>query len=72
MYVELTKKFEMVGNPELFAIQDLTVSDLELIPVALIDVKHHSLQDAEVFKTQRESCLEMYHKIDQELIKSRS
>jgi hypothetical protein len=65
MYIEQTS----TGR---FALQDLTEAQLELIQNGLIEVKHHSLQDAELFKTERASCVDMFQKIDNELVKSRS
>lgn len=65
MYVEETT----TGK---FAIQDLSTDELELLQSGLIEVKQHSLQDPEVFKQQRASCIDMFLKIDAELIKSRS
>ena len=65
MYVEVTE----TGR---FAIQELTESQLELIQNGLIEVKQHSLQDAEQFKSERASCIEMFEKIDQELVNARS
>jgi len=67
MYVEKTN-----NTFPTFAIQDLTFAELEIVQMALIDVKHHSLQDPEVFKEQRQSCNEMFLKIDQELRKAKS
>lgn len=65
MYVEET-------NTGRFAIQDLSIDELELLQTGLIDAKQHSLQDAEVFKSQRASCIEMFEKIDREIINART
>lgn len=64
MYVEQTTN-------KLFAIQHLTETEMELLMNGLIEVKQHSLQDAEAFKDLRASCNEMFQKIDQELRRSR-
>lgn len=65
MYVEQTSS----GR---FALQELTAEEMELLMNGLIEVKQHSLKDPEQFKTQRQSCNEMFLKIDLELRKSRS
>jgi hypothetical protein len=72
MYVEQTKDFETIGNPAQFAIQDLTIEELELIQSSLVTFKEHSLQDAEVFKVPRKLAVDMFEKIDQELVNARS
>lgn len=69
MYVEI---LDHSSGKAKFAIQDLTIDELELLQSGLIEVKQHSLQDAEVFKEQRSSCNEMFQKIDHELRNSRS
>lgn len=69
MYVEIS---DSTPGKSRFALQDLTSDELELLQSGLIEVKQHSLQDAEVFKVQRSSCNEMFQKIDQELRNSRS
>lgn len=63
MYVEITSK----DGPPRFAIHELNEMELELLQSGLIEVKQHSLQDAEVFKNERTACNEMFQKIDQEL-----
>ena len=71
MYVEILT----TTNPSRkarFALQDLTTEELELLQSGLIEVKHGSLQDPEMFKEQRSSCDEMFLKIDHELRNSRS
>lgn len=72
MYVEQTRKFETIGNTERFAIQDLTIDELELIQSSLVTLKDHSLQDAEVFKEPRKLVVDMFQKIDHELVNARS
>jgi hypothetical protein len=67
MYVEITDN----GTFKKFAIQELTRNELELLQNGLIEVKQHSLQDAELFKDARNSCIDMFNKIDNELIKSK-
>ena len=64
MYVEQTSK-------GLYAIQDITPDELELLRSGLIELKQHSLQDAEIFREQRTSCINMFQKIDLELVNSR-
>ena len=68
MYVEITNN----DFPKKFSLQDLSFAEMEIVQMALIDVKHHTLQDPEVFKEQRSSCNEMFLKIDQELRKAKS
>ncbi len=65
MYVEETSN-------GCFAIQDLTIGELELLQESLITYKQVKLQDPEVFKFERRSCIEIYDKIDAELIKSKT
>ena len=65
MYVEET-------TPGKFAIQDLNADQLELLMNGLIEVKQNSLKDAETFKVERDSCVDMFQKMDQELMKSKS
>jgi len=65
MYAEQTQN-------GLFALQDLTPDEMELLMNGLIEVKQHSLQDAETFKDLRSSCNDMFQKIDKELRNSRS
>lgn len=72
MYVEITKNFETIGSPERFAIQDLTANELELFQEGLIELKNNKLKDPEAFKDDRRSCVEMFQKIDSELVKSKS
>ncbi|OFX52414.1 MAG: hypothetical protein A2066_21710 [Bacteroidetes bacterium GWB2_41_8] len=71
MYVEILTT-DLHSRKARFAIQDLTSDELELLQSGLIEVKHSSLQDAEVFREQRASCDEMFQKIDKELRNSRS
>lgn len=71
MYVEILTPDHSPQKAR-FAIQDLTTEEMELLQSGLIDLKQHSLQDAEAFKDQRVSCNEMFQKIDQELRNSRS
>ena len=68
MYVEITNN----NFPKKFSLQDLSFAELEILQMGLIDTKHHSLHDTEVFKEQRSSCNEMFLKIDQELRKAKS
>lgn len=68
MYVEKTNNQHQKPR---FEIKDLTTEEMELLQSGLIEVKQHSLQDAEIFKIQRESCNEMFLKIDLELRNSR-
>lgn len=72
MYVEITSKPIVPKGPTLFAMHDLTEMQLELIQNGLIEVKQHSLQDAEAYKEERAACIEIFQKIDDELVKSRS
>ena len=65
MYVEQTQN-------DRFALQDLTIDELELIQSSLVTLKDHSLQDAETFKKPRELVVTMFQKIDQELVNARS
>lgn len=65
MYVEET-------SPGRFAIQDLDSDQMELLMSGLIEVKQHSLPDFKQFKKEREQCVDMFRKIDDELVKSRS
>lgn len=71
MYVEITKPYKNPSNPIRFAFQDLTQAELELFQEALIDYKKNRLQDADAFREDRRSCVEMFQKIDAELIKSK-
>lgn len=65
MYAEQTQN-------GLFALQDLNIEELELIQSALVAFKEHSLQDAEVFKVPRKLAVDMFEKIDLELVNARS
>ncbi len=71
MYVEIVNP-----NPDQrqvrLALQDLTIDELELIQSSLVTLKEHSLQDAETFKEPRKMVVEMFQKIDQELVNARS
>jgi len=69
MYVEISTNDPLKPR---FSIQDLTADELEVMQAGLIEAKHGSLQDPEVFKVQRASCEEMFKKIDLELRNSRS
>lgn len=71
MYVEIITENKDLGRVR-FAVQDLSLCELELIQESLITYKQTKLQDAEVFKDDRRDCIEMYEKIDTELIRSRS
>jgi len=71
MYVEIITQNLDPRNSR-FSIQDLTPDEMELLMNGLIEVKQHSLQDAETFKELRATCEEMFQKIDRELRKSRS
>jgi hypothetical protein len=55
-----------------FALQDLTIDELELIQSSLVTLKDHSLKDAEAFKEPRKLVVAMFQKIDQELVSARS
>lgn len=68
MYVEKTESKS--GEPR-FAIHDLNISESELLAHGLIELKSRALQDAETFKQQRASCIEMFQKIDRELTNAR-
>lgn len=65
MYVEQTQN-------DLFALQDLTIEELELIQSSLVTLKEHSLQDAEAFREPRKMVVDMFQKIDLELVNARS
>ncbi|KKQ19251.1 MAG: hypothetical protein US34_C0024G0002 [Candidatus Nomurabacteria bacterium GW2011_GWC2_36_9] len=71
MYVEI-----VTPNPDSkqsrFALQDLTIEELEIIQSSLVTFKQHSLQDPEVFKIPRQLIVAMFQKIDQELVNARS
>lgn len=67
MYIEITSK----GNQPRFAMHELTEMEIELIQNGLIQVKQHSLQDAEAFKAERSACNDMFMKIDLELRNSK-
>lgn len=68
MYVEITSN----EGPPQFAIHDLNEMEMELLQSGLVEIKRHSLQDAETFRDERTACNEMFNKIDQELRNSRS
>jgi hypothetical protein len=67
MYVEVTNN----EKPKKFAIHELTAEDLELLQGGLINYEQNGLPKSNEFSTQRESCVDMYKKIDQELLYSR-
>jgi len=69
MYVEQTETNP--GN-ERFSIQDLTLNEMELLMEGLLTLKTMKLVDPEAFKDDRRSCVEMFQKIEVELLKSRS
>jgi hypothetical protein len=71
MYVEIVSS-NLPPQKSLFSIQALTADELELLQNGLIELKKHSLQDHEAFKVQRDSCNDMFMKIDKELRLSRS
>lgn len=55
-----------------FTLSELTQSEMELIQMGLVHIKQQSLRDPEVFKRERESCDEMFLRIDLELISSKT
>jgi len=72
MYVEQTGPIKTIVEHKQFAIKELTLGELELIHESLITYKQFKLQDPEVFKHDRRSCIEMQQKINLELINSRT
>ena len=68
MYVEITKQDE---KAPLFAINELTTDEMELLQQGLIELKSNRLKDPEEFREMRRSCVDMFRKIDTELINSR-
>lgn len=69
MHVETTTPETTLPQNALLAFQDVTVDQAEIIIEALIHYK--SKLDAEEFKAARSSCVDMFQRIDSELIKSR-
>ncbi|MBL7971729.1 MAG: hypothetical protein JNL03_09425 [Prolixibacteraceae bacterium] len=62
---------ETTTNPEdaRFELQDVTTSDAEILMEALVLYK--SKLDAEEFRDTRKSCIDMFNKLDTELIRFR-
>lgn len=58
----VSKEFDLTG---------LTQSELELLQEGLIGLKHNQLKEAEQFKAERHSCVEMYHAIDRAIVESK-
>lgn len=72
MYVEITNELPACAGKAMFAIHELTVNELELLQEGLVELKNNKLKDAETFKDDRRACVEMFNKIDAELVRSKS
>lgn len=72
MYVEITNELPAYAGKAMFAIHELTVNELELLQEGLVELKNNKLKDAEAFKDDRRACVEMFNKIDAELVRAKS
>ena len=51
-------------EPKTFNLQGLTKFEIDLLQEGLIELKNNRLKDAEEFKAERRSCVEIYQAID--------
>jgi hypothetical protein len=54
-------------EPKTYNMMGLSKSEIELLQEGLIVLKSNRMIDAEEFRAERKSCVEMYHAIDAEL-----
>lgn len=66
MYFEITSK-----KPLRFAAQDLNQEEAEMLANALIEIKTKRFNDASKFEHERKKCVDMYNKIDTELVNAK-
>lgn len=66
MYVEITNASDKT-NP-LFAFQNLNSLEIDILTEALVIYKNH-LPATEEFRNVRQSCVEIFHKIEAETTK---
>lgn len=52
-------------GPTTFNLLGLSQFEVELLQEGLIELKNNKLKDAEEFKAERHSCVEMYQAIDE-------
>jgi len=62
---------DYLSNTPLFTLMNLTQFELELLQEGLIELKNNRMKDAEEFKAERHSCVEMYHAIDRAIVESK-
>ena len=62
---------DYLSKTPLYCLDNLTQFELELLQEGLIGLKNNQLKEAEKFKVERLSCVEMYHAIDRAIIDSK-